>query len=283
MREFEQRFPEWRQQIEAAQIYPERNGEVVAGTQFDVYMPRGIDFVIKIPKDPVWIQGYWLVEELAFETAIPFARVSNMRLSIDRQKKIFPEAIVQLKVPEVLTELGNAFTQHDIEKIESLAVGTAENDKVLFKKGIYVPDPTFVNFGIDKNGQVKSLDSGSARINFTGDQEYSGLAFQRARSHYANFLMLRFLEGELRMAQNSASISEQYATLVGIQHHKYDNTENFDQFILKTEPTSIHYDSETSLLFARLGHEEFVRRAPNGAPFELNENFIRNLPESLNS
>lgn len=277
MREFEQNFPDWQEQVESCIFYPRDTKE---GAQFYVYTRPGIDFVVKVPKNPIWMQGYLLTEELAPEYAIPFVRVENIRLNINRVKSRVPEAVVQVKADDLLEKIGEAFQARNAQQLESLVRTHIKEDLGFFKKGLFVPDPTYNNYGINKQGKVKRFDFGDARISFTGDEEYSGLALARASSHYSIFFLLRSLGKKCGvLMQNEQEFSEFYAEQIALPP-PHPRASTLDELIMQQEGQI--WNSDVSMFLARVGHEEFVRHAPNGAPFKLNEDFIRNLPGSLN-
>lgn len=276
MREFEQNFPDWQEQVESSIFYPRDTKE---GAQFHVYTRPGIDFVVKVPKNPVWMQGYLLTEELAPEYAIPFVRAENIRLNINRVKSRVPEAVVQVKADDLLEKIGEAFQTRNAQQLEAFVRAHIKEDLGFFKKGLFVPDPTYNNYGIDKQGKVKRFDFGDARISFTGDEEYSGLARARAASHYSMFFLLQSLGKKCDVVmQNGQEFSEFYAEQTNLPS-PHPRASTLNELIMQQEGKV--WNPEVSMFLARVGHEEFMRNAPNGAPFELNENFIRNLPESL--
>ncbi len=269
MAEFEDNFPDWRKQVESTTFYSGGTGDI-GGGQFTVLTRPGIDYVVKIPKkDPRWLEGYTLVEGQAPELAIPFLRVQDLALNIDRIKKRIPEVIVQQKVPVVHESLEDSFRKGDVDQILHLIHGTAQSDIELFKKGVFIPDPDFGNYGIDRDGTVKCLDLGSARNDVGGDETYSGLCFVRARSHYRSFFELKYLEQTFKLSD--LSFSTIYAQEVGITPRD-TNLENL------LDPRTPSFNSALAISTARIGHDEFVQRAPKGAPYELNEEVIRHLP-----
>lgn len=267
MREIEAIIPDWKQQIESARFYDSRKDDIRTGTQFTVYTTPGIDLVLKVPKDPVWMQGYWLIEELAPEFAIPFARLQgSIKLSINQRIITVPEAVVQLKVPDLLTVIGAlARTKKPIDMdIDKLIRQQAETARRLFQKGIFVQDPTYTNYGIDRDGAVRRFDFGDARISLTGEEEYTRLTRSRAASHYFNVLFLETFEFR--------KLAKWYADFVGLPP-THPRAHTLNQIASSLElPT---WDPEVADFFGRIGHEEFQRFAPNGAPFTLNEKFLR--------
>lgn len=265
MREFEQSFPDWRQQVESARFYDTRKGDVTSGTQHAVYTTRGIDFVIKVPTDPIWQQGYWLVEELAPEMAVPFIRVEGLKITVNHHQAAIPEAIVQTKARLLDTAIATKGANP-----EELIQEQIEADKKLTQKGIFVPDPNFGNYGIEKSGEVKRFDFGDARISFTGAREYSGLARARAGSHYVNLLFLQAL--------GLNKLREQYAEAFSLPPVPIEIS-TFEK--LEKSQSKASWNPDVAVFLGRIGHQEFQQYAPNGAPFELNENALRGLASLL--
>ena len=276
MREFEQKIPDWRQQVESS-IFYER--DVLEGTQFKVYTRPGIDFVVKIPKDSAWMQGYWLTEELAPEYAIPFIRVENLRLNINRVKTNMPESVVQIKAEDLLDKIAQSFQTKNVTQLDMLVRAHIDADFGFFKKGLFVPDPTYNNYGIDKEGKVKRLDFGDTRISFADDEEYSGLARARAASHYSMFFLLSSLGKRYNITmENGQEFSDVYQQ----EHNLPDPPARIDSVnSLIINQSGSAWSPEVTMFLANVGHEEFTRLAPNRAPFDLNEAFLKNLPSSL--
>jgi hypothetical protein len=92
MKEFESNVFSWREQLEQVNFYDTRKGDITEGTQVLVYSRPDLDFAVKVPKEPIWMQGYWLVEELAPELAVPFKRVEDVSLNISRRRVEFPRS-----------------------------------------------------------------------------------------------------------------------------------------------------------------------------------------------
>lgn len=188
MHEFEQNFPDWRKQIESAVFYDNRRDEISHGTQHTVYTNKWLDLVVKIPTDPRWQQGYNLIEDVAPDLAIPFIVVQGLKLNVNRRISVIPEAILQTKVARLDSAIiTNTKNQTQAKRLIEQQI---EADRELLRRGIFVPDPNFANYGIEKSGEVKRFDFGDARFYFSGEMEYGGLARARAGSHYVNFYSL---------------------------------------------------------------------------------------------
>lgn len=282
MLEFEQDFPDWRIQVESAIYYPGRKGDVnTSGKQFEVYTTPGIDFVVKVPRLPRWLDGYSLVEDNSPECAIPFVRARNLRLNIDRIKSTVPEAIVQKKVVDLIAEVGNIYKTRDFKQYQRLVSGLMEADRKMFEAGLFVPDPVLMNFGLNGDSEVRTLDFGSARQSLRDDEEYSNLARARGHAHYGTFFALQIMEGHLDFVSTEPELpSNVYFEFMQLPP-AHPRGSNVDGIIQGQDGNE--WNSDLSMFLAEIGHQEFIDHSPIGAPFGLNEEFIRGLPKSLRS
>lgn len=272
MREFEQKIPGWRQQTEYAFFRTER-GDIGGGTEFTVFTSPGIDFVVKVPKNPKWMEGYRLVEEKAPELAIPFVIARKLKLNVDRIRRTVPESVVQLKVPDFARAIYDAGQENDPNHLNRLILSFTEADKNLFEKGVFIPDPKFDNFGEDREGKVKCLDFSAAEPLAVNDLAYSFVMHGRASAHYSNYMVLKtFCDPEQKHAIKKPS--QVYAEASGIPAHLHPKAQTDIELIRATETG---WDPDLALYFAEIGDEEF-RRTYGEPPFKINVEFIRRLP-----
>lgn len=277
MKEFEQGIPDWKKQLDGARFYDKRKGDINdIGHQFTVFTRPGMDFVVKVPLNPLWMRGYKIVEENAPELAIPFQIAENIALNVNYNRTIIPEAILQEKVIDSQTAL---VTATDSDTFMPLITGISQADRALFSRGIFVPDPTPANFGAAKDGSIKIIDLGSARQSFGNngvpeDMEYTNLARCRAAIHISFYLLLRdsfiYDPGEtplhLIYAQE-LGLSEPDSRLAN-----YKTLMDYYNYV---------YDPEIDRYLTQYGHEEFQKFAPGGAPFELNEEYLKDVKGNL--
>jgi len=268
MAEIPVQLSEWALQLDVTPFY-QRKGDVFEGAQFEVYTKPDLPFVIKIPKDPMWMNGYRLVQEKAPDLVVPFSIEKNIRLNINRLKTLVPEAIIQEKVVTVTNALAVARDNEDWESYEELARQMGKTDHLLFKKGIYGPDPNSDNMGLTKDGLVKYIDAGSLRESSPYPLNYSVVAHSRAFTHLDTVLFLN--ESGKGNKGHGEEFGGIYAKELGIQLPNFPHVEKLSDLRIR------RFHPDTALLLMCMGDDEFRQYAPNGSEFDLETNLVDQL------
>lgn len=274
MHEFEATLPDWRLQTESALF--NRGSDNIGGAEFTVLTRPGIDFVVKIPKHPVLMSGYRLANDEAQEFAIPFIEARDLKLNLDKQKTEVPEAIIQLKAAPFDKAIYDAAQERNPRSLYRLLSQQASIDMALYRKGVFLSDPKFSNFGIDKKGAVKCVDFGGTWKMPENDIDFTFLLHGRGSTHYQNFLILKgFIDRSQKLRAEKPS--QAYARTIGMQAKLIHEAPTSQVFI---ENTEITWDPNLALQLTRIGLDEFVK-IYGEPPFSVNADFVRRMPEYL--
>lgn len=260
MAEIPPNLPEWQKQLETASFIDTRRGDITAGTQFLVYTRPDLGFVVKVPSNEIWLNGYRLAQTKAPDLMVPFSVESNVSLKINHQRKRFKEVIIQEKVSNAQEVFVDAVDSGAFETASRITKEVARNDRTLFQRGLFTPDPSFQNAGVMKDGSVRCLDAGSFAQSYDDSLVYTSAAHSRAVTHLAvGFFLEKF-------SRKGFSFKELYERELKMKLLNIPNVPGLDAL----EARRLHPD--TALLFACMGDDEFRRFAPNGAPHDIDIN-----------
>lgn len=256
---------EWQQKLELASFIDTRKGDITQGTQFAVYTRTDLDFVVKIPKNDIWLEGYTTANGEEFTGfVVPFLIEDDITLKINHQRKRFGTAIVQQKVPNTQSELNKAVDSRDWNQFEKLIRMSAQLDRASFNKGLYSPDPAFQNFGVMPDGSIRWIDAGSFRQSFADSLVYTSMVNARAITHQAMYMGIKGMTKD-RKFENGSTGSEIYRIALGLEIPQIPRVtlDNLER---------IRFEETTSLLLSAMGDDEFRLYAPDGAPFDIDVN-----------
>lgn len=107
------------------------------------------------------------------------------------------------------------------DEISSLVVLMEDKvglDEEIFARGFFVPDPKFLNYGLDYKGKVKLLDLGGVVANPFCDEEYLKRLLIRGSGHYFNYLGLQvmFSKESLIPTSQGRKLATKYHELVNL-------------------------------------------------------------------
>lgn len=278
MADKEAQLGDWRAELGRTRFFSKR--DKTGGTQFEVFDHKLLGYVIKVPKNSVFLDGYRLVQEKAAKQSVPSIIAENISLSVDGFKVQLDYAVVQLRTKILIDRMEELRGIGDYEAILRLAKSFAQTDREIFNKGIFTSDPNITNYGLDGLEDVKLCDAGGAREVFDDDLEYTGLVHNRTRSHQTNLLYLRFIQQE--MPGNTSPLDKAYREALGfpdITHPLAQNLDDFEEF----QYDQVH--PELASLCMSIGHAEFEQFAPNGAPNKIDVsgylNFLKGMRKGI--
>lgn len=192
--EFAVQLSEADQQMLGKVSFYTKRGDVSSETNEATLYRRGdIPFVIKTydnPDEPVST----VLTAGTLEGLVPRTRlVEGLAVKVDNRRTVLETCIVQ----DQLKPLDFMFTgefKDNPERLEEIIRQKAESDRGIFRRGIYLNDPKFLNYGLDENGNVKLLDLGSATHDPFEDDGYLHRMLVRGGGHYFNHSVLQNFE-----------------------------------------------------------------------------------------
>lgn len=243
--------------------YYTQRGDVLSETnEATVFTRRQLPFVIKTFTDPEDVdRNVATISQLV--GLVPATIAANgITVKIDNKPVTLETCLIQEKI-SVLDSIIHGEFNATPERLAEVIKEKAELDREIFRRGIFLNDPKFMNYGLDIEGHVKVLDVGSATNNPFDDGHHNRFLI-RGAGHYFNYFVLQTVYtgwGALTTPKGK-ELASKYARAVGLTFDEEIRAHDF----LTHEPYLFALAIDYGPLLIRLALEEVEGQSPFNIP-----------------
>ena len=243
--------------------YYTKRGDVSTETnEATVYTRRQLPFVIKTFVNPEDASKNAVTASL-LEGLVPATIVARgVTVKVDNRPVTLQSCLIQERISALDSIMQGEFNKTPTRLVEVIEE-KASLDREILRRGIFLNDPKFMNYGLDNEGHLKVLDVGSATDN-PFDDAYMHRFLVRGTGHYFNYLALQVVyTGALAFPTlKGRELAAKYASAVGLTFDDKIGAHDF----LTHEPYLFALAKDFGAALIKLALEEIERRSPFVVP-----------------
>lgn len=264
LRTLPEEYTGWGARVQRGSFLTNRGDVVTTGTEAIIYRRSQLDVVLKEIREDKTSKGYEIAAELIPDLVAPFEFVEGLSIQVDFGPHIIQRGIAQAKVSPLDMEFLECLNEKDVPRLAGIVQDFATVNREIFKRGVFIPDPAYANYGRDKKGQVVLSDAGGIITGFEDIAKFMVYANGRGKVHYSHYLTLKKAGLSFKKLFQDQPLESLYANLTGLD---FDPALfSLEQFLAYLTPNQHIFHN----LFWEVGQQEFERFA-SSLPFTRDE------------
>ena len=246
----------WKERVNKGSFLVRRGDVVQTGTEAIIYKRPKLDIVIKEFRDGQDPQGYETAAILLPDIVAPFEFIKDFPIKVDFSRHVIPSGMAQAKVLPLDIEFIKYLQERNVPKLAEIVGKFAAVDRTIFKRGVFIPDPGYANYGFDKLGNVVLADAGGIITAFSDIGKYMVYANGRGKVHYSHYLALKAAGQSIRLQFGEQPLEVLYTNSTDLNFNP--NLSTLEQLValLTPDPHIFHQ------FFWEVGQQEFEQFSP---------------------